>query len=457
MARRCPRARRAGRGHRALAAEAADRSRPAGATPTQDGDHAGGIFIGGATGMFAGQPAVGPPPPPRSLIPTFPYWELLPLLPSREEWRHFLGIEPPVCDSSRHTIRSTTQKPFIARFPPSADGLKRVDTAVAGAAIPLCTPRDIAIGPDGALYVLDLHPRLYDETRDCGRSRSKRDAAPDDAPARVFAVAEDAIAMSVDSAGQVWTSSRRVGEDIRVYGPRARKEPEPVRVIDGWNAWAPSVLGIEVDSRGNSYVTAGEVVVYPPSAREGDPPVRKITGPATSLRSPVDLAIGPGDTLYVLNALGTWRCGRGAPAEVSVTVYPPGADGNVKPVRRIMLTGGRRPRMAWHTPLVRPDLRSTRAGRSRVLRNGAMDRRVRAGCAGKRGARPESLPGRGAAVACHRQGGHALRPGHPGAEGGVVPMGLSPEHARPRSRALMRAHSLVGSLYVVGYPQPTEC
>ena len=313
--------------------------------PTQDGDHAGGIFIGGATGMFAGQPAVGPPPPPRSLIPTFPYWELLPLLPSREEWRHFLGIEPPVCDSSRHTIRSTTQKPFIARFPPSADGLKRVDTAIAGAAIPLCTPRDIAIGPDGALYVLDLHPRLYDETPGL-RALVKiyeRDAAPDDAPARVFAVAEDAIAMSVDSAGQVWTSSRRVGEVIRVYGPRARKEPEPVRVIDGWNAWAPSVLGIEVDSRGNSYVTAGEVVVYPPSAREGDPPVRKITGPATSLRSPVDLAIGPGDTLYVLNALGTWRCGRGAPAEVSVTVYPPGADGNVKPVRRIMLTGEKAP------------------------------------------------------------------------------------------------------------------
>jgi len=309
---------------------------------TADDDDASGLFLSGGTGMFAGQPRVEPPPEGKTVAPSFPWWRFQGLLPSWDDVRLFLGLVRPACDSSSHFVQFTHLKPYIAQFPPAADGSSSPDTVVTGEAIPLCTPRDIATGPDGELYVLDMHPRLSDPAAGLQVLVKVYDrrAAPDDVPARVFAVAADVMAMTVDSSGHLWTSSRSPGGVVRVYGPGAREEPKPVRVIQGWGAYAPSVAGIAVDSRGNSYVSAGdEVVVYPQDAQAGDMPLREIAGPDTFLRQPTDLAIGPGDSLYVLNAVGFWRCHRAGdtPAEVTVTVYPPGAEGNVEPARRIVV------------------------------------------------------------------------------------------------------------------------
>ena len=105
----------------------------------------------------------------------------------------------------------------------------------------------------------------------------------------------DALDISVDSSGHLWASGRDPRGLIRVYDPDARGEAEPVRVIAGAGVDPGRLMGFDVDGRGNSYVATDDtVVVYSPGARDGDPPIRKIAGPDTFLRTARDLAIGPG-------------------------------------------------------------------------------------------------------------------------------------------------------------------
>jgi sugar lactone lactonase YvrE len=317
--------------------------------PTNQDDDNGGTFLpdGGTflqgEGPFTGQPRVNPPPVRNAGSRDFPGWRLPSLFPSWDEVRGFLVPRAPACDDRHDMPKLFRSEAFIARYPRTADSSTSPDTVIVGDAIPLCVPRDIAVGPEGELYVLDFYRRPSDDVPGARALVTvyDGDGDRDNEPIRVFSVAADAIAIAVDSTGHFWISSRSAGGVVRVYGPGVKGQTEPARRIAGWGTEASAVLGIGVDSRGNSYVISGdEVVVYPAGARDDDVPLRRIGGPDTFLRSPADLAIGPGDTLYVLNAVGSWGChGRRMPkeTEVAVTIYPPSADGNVKPARQIVV------------------------------------------------------------------------------------------------------------------------
>ena len=130
---------------------------------------------------------------------------------------------------------------------------------------------------------------------------------------------------------------------IRVYASGARGEDQPVRVLAGpaTRLWEPT--DIEFDSRGNMYVpfgyAPGVVSVFRPEASGDEAPVRTITGPQRLVRRTVALAVGPGDTLYALNVHGYGgRCDPRATGDATVTVYPPGANGEVEPARTLVLT-----------------------------------------------------------------------------------------------------------------------
>jgi len=304
----------------------------------------GTIFIGGGVFFEGSQPAGGRPArmrreparPPRS------GWEFPDSVPGWELFRRLFVPDVPVCDTTQRGLNFGRSEPFIARYPVASDSSTAPDTAAPPKSIHLCVPRDVALGPGGDLYVLDGNLRSpYDSAGAPARGLVRvypSGATRGDAPERMFFI-YDAVDISVDSSGHLWASGRDPGGLIRVYDPDARGEAEPVRVIAGAGVDPGRLMGFGVDGRGNSYVATDDtVVVYPPGARDGDPPIRKIAGPDTFLRRARDLAIGPGDTLFVLNAFGYWKCGSSAPREVTVSVYAPGADGNVEPVRLLVIT-----------------------------------------------------------------------------------------------------------------------
>ena len=304
----------------------------------------GAIFIGGGVFIEGSQPAGGRRVRQRrnAVSPPRSGWEFLDSLPGWELFRRLFVPDVPVCDTTQPRWSFDGTEPFIARYPVASDSSTAPDTAAPSKSVPFCVARDIAFGPGGKLYVLDGNLRSpYDSAGAPARGLVRvyaSGAARGDAPERMFFI-YDALDISVDSSGHLWASGRDPRGLIRVYDPDARGEAEPVRVIAGAGVDPGRLMGFDVDGRGNSYVATDDtVVVYSPGARDGDPPIRKIAGPDTFLRTARDLAIGPGDTLYVLNAFGYWHCGSMAPREVTVSVYAPGADGNVEPVRLLVIT-----------------------------------------------------------------------------------------------------------------------
>jgi hypothetical protein len=286
--------------------------------------------------------------------------------------------DPPACDLRRWGRGLPDREAFVARFPADADINTLQDTVLVGAASHLCRPSAIAFDSTGKLYLSDPGHgdtpwvKVYDPSR--GRSDAFVRAFPFPDSSATDAGAEDRAALSRVTRGFVF------------------------------------------DSRGNAYGTAGdEIVVFAPGTSPPGPPIRKIAGPDTFLRRPRDRAIGPGDTLYVLNVFGHWRCSMMPPLDVTVAVFPPDASGNVEPARLLV---------------------------------------VKAAGSGPSAPGGLAVDGKGAVYISFEHEGIAVYP--PGARGRVAPvrrLALRKTVTYPTSLAI----SSDGSLYVVGYPHPTQC
>ncbi|GAA3535292.1 hypothetical protein AFL01nite_07510 [Aeromicrobium flavum] len=83
-------------------------------------------------------------------------------------------------------------------------------------------------------------------------------------------------------------------------------------------------IGIEDDAAGNIYLASqlnNAIVVHRKNASGASAPLRRISGPATQLSFPRDVAFDTNRFLYVANGNGL------------VLVFPPNANGNVAPIR----------------------------------------------------------------------------------------------------------------------------
>ena len=127
---------------------------------------------------------------------------------------------------------------------------------------------------------------------------------------------------------------------VRVYGPGARGEAQPIRVITGSRTGLRTVGDIALDSRGDIYVAdVDRLAVFEPGADGDVAPSRVLTGLERVRR----IAIGRGDTLYVLSGDDMPRFFSGPMSrrprrEVTMAVYPPMAGGDAAPVRTIAIT-----------------------------------------------------------------------------------------------------------------------
>jgi hypothetical protein len=129
-----------------------------------------------------------------------------------------------------------------------------------------------------------------------------------------------------------------VQPSVRVYAPDARGTPEPVRVIAGSRTGIEQVTDIAFDSQGDIYLADGKrVAVFDAGANGNVAPSRTLTG----LRNALRLAIGRGDTLYVLDGYVPdpyiFLLRPPPPQNISINVYPPMAGGDIAPVRTLTI------------------------------------------------------------------------------------------------------------------------
>jgi len=104
-------------------------------------------------------------------------------------------------------------------------------------------------------------------------------------------------------------------------------------VLSEWRSstMLDGVTDVVLDQAGNLYegnAASSTVNVYASGASGDVAPIRTLAGPSTGLAVPQGVALDSAGSLYVLNT-------GGIPANRTITVYPPGADGDTPPLRTL--------------------------------------------------------------------------------------------------------------------------
>jgi hypothetical protein len=161
------------------------------------------------------------------------------------------------------------------------------------------------------------------------------------APSRTIAGSNTLISnnygLAVDANGDAYLSGLRDGT-ITVYAPGASGNIAPIRTITGSSTGLNGPLGLAIDGSGDLVADnffANSVTVFAPGATGNIAPIRTISGSTTGLADPYGLALDSSGTLYVVNNVSQFG------GTDKVTVYAPGASGDVPPTRTITgsLTG----------------------------------------------------------------------------------------------------------------------
>lgn len=162
-------------------------------------------------------------------------------------------------------------------------------------------------------------------------------------PSATIATATDIFeptGVALDSSGRIYVANgnrdRAVSDTVTIYAPGSNAATPPIGSIAGDKAQISSPFAVAVDKAGKLYVANqvdgydydGSITVYSAGSAGNVAPIAKIagtrTGDKTGLKSPLGLAVDAANKLYVLNEFGAGSGG-------SITIYPPGADGNVAP------------------------------------------------------------------------------------------------------------------------------
>jgi hypothetical protein len=128
-----------------------------------------------------------------------------------------------------------------------------------------------------------------------------------------------------------------VNNSVTVYADGAKGNAKPIQTITGSKTGLSSPSDVAVDSSGNIYVSnyegggsdVGSVTVYTAGANGNVSPIETISGPGTGINEPLGVALDPAnEDIYVANS------GNGD-LDPSVTFYPPGSNGNASPAGTI--------------------------------------------------------------------------------------------------------------------------
>jgi hypothetical protein len=133
------------------------------------------------------------------------------------------------------------------------------------------------------------------------------------------------------------------GNYILVFAPGVSGNVSPIATIQGDNSGVDHPTGVAIDNSGYIYVAnfttaadplEGSVTVYAPGTNGNVSPVRTITGSKTLLDCPWSMAVDSKGNTYVFDT-----------CEFEILVFSPGANGNVSPAYTI---GGDRTQLPGH-------------------------------------------------------------------------------------------------------------
>ncbi len=230
-------------------------------------------------------------------------------------------------------------------YPPGYAGVGHPVRTIGGSRTGLRSASGIAVDSRGWLYLAEKDaPRIL-----AFAPGANGDVAPARAIVGWLTGLQRGAAIALDDQDRLFVingPTQRGGGAILVFAPGAMGEDRPVRVHRGVETPMRPPSAFAFDSKGDMYLSQqSQVTVFRRQASASEPPIRTLAGPNTGLRLPSALALGVGDTLFVLNPptrVNPCRAMFEKSTELDpadVTVYPPMASGDNAPVRRIALPG----------------------------------------------------------------------------------------------------------------------
>jgi 6-phosphogluconolactonase (cycloisomerase 2 family) len=237
------------------------------------------------------------------------------------------------CSSSTGPSRSNTllyvanqTSNAVTAYAPDANGDVAPSVTIAGATTGLDQPLGITMDATGRVYVTTTNPS--------GILVFAAGAGGDVAPIRVVTGNAthlgQAIGLALDATGRLYVSNG--GDTITVYAAGAAGNVAPVAMIAGSNTRMSGPYGIAFDPTRRLYVAnalTNRITIYAQNASGNIAPVDTIVGASTQLNGPGGLAFDAAGRLYVSNANGTSPNQR-------ITVYAAGASGDATPIATIM-------------------------------------------------------------------------------------------------------------------------
>ena len=147
--------------------------------------------------------------------------------------------------------------------------------------------------------------------------------------------------IALDASGRIYVSNDGGTPSITVYAanPSGTMNEAPLATISGTNTFLSDPIGLTVDGSGNIYVAneAGSILVFPAIPALGgtlnELPAADISGPATGLRTPYDIALDAAGKLYVADSTG------GSSGSGAIDVFAANPSGFIAPAPLATITG----------------------------------------------------------------------------------------------------------------------
>jgi sugar lactone lactonase YvrE len=232
----------------------------------------------------------------------------------------------------------------ILVFAPGAEGNAAPVDSIYGANTGLSYPHSIAFDAAGRLYVANVVPPPADLYSVTVYAAGATGNATPIATIQGSNTALSPLSIAVDAAGRLYAANG--ASSITVYAAGANGNATPVAIIQGSRTGLNDPGGIAVDRSGNIYVgnflacgsdnTTQSILVFGAGASGNASPIATIQGSNTGLDGAYGLAVDAAGRLWVANSTSCpSRMENPEPSFGSITVYSPGATGNIAPVARI--------------------------------------------------------------------------------------------------------------------------
>jgi sugar lactone lactonase YvrE len=181
----------------------------------------------------------------------------------------------------------------------------------------LKSPIGLAVDASNKLYVLNEFGEASHGSITIYSSGASGNVAPEatisDGAGGKHTQLNSPAGLALDSAGNIYVTNDGGSNSITVYAAGSKGDVAPKAVISGSDTRLSTPRGIAIDSNGNIYVANASdgvvldgveedngsetgpatITVYPPGSNGNVKPIATITGPLTSLAHPNGIAIGP--------------------------------------------------------------------------------------------------------------------------------------------------------------------